>query len=54
MAYPLLVDGRNVYDPEAMTRLGFIYCGIGRGMPVHFPVGAHAVPPAGVPATAAR
>jgi UDPglucose 6-dehydrogenase len=37
LAYPLLVDGRNIYEPEAMTRLGFIYCGIGRGQPVHYP-----------------
>jgi UDPglucose 6-dehydrogenase len=37
MAFPLLVDGRNVYEPEAMTRLGFIYCGMGRSQPVHYP-----------------
>jgi UDPglucose 6-dehydrogenase len=37
MAFPLLVDGRNVYDPEMMTRLGFIYCGMGRRQPAHFP-----------------
>lgn len=37
MAFPLLVDGRNVYEPEAMTRLGFIYCGVGRGQPIHYP-----------------
>jgi UDPglucose 6-dehydrogenase len=39
MAFPLLVDGRNIYDPDAMTRLGFIYCGIGRRQPVHYPPG---------------
>ncbi len=27
----VLVDGRNLYDPEEMTRLGFHYQGIGRG-----------------------
>jgi UDPglucose 6-dehydrogenase len=37
LAYPLLVDGRNLYEPEAMTRLGYVYCGIGRGQPVHYP-----------------
>ena len=28
---PLLVDGRNLYDPERMKALGFEYHGIGRG-----------------------
>ena len=28
---PLLVDGRNLYDPERMKSLGFEYHGIGRG-----------------------
>jgi UDPglucose 6-dehydrogenase len=37
MAYPLLVDGRNVYDPTTMINLGFIYAGVGRGQPVHRP-----------------
>jgi UDPglucose 6-dehydrogenase len=27
---PLLIDGRNLYDPEKMTGLGFEYHGIGR------------------------
>jgi UDPglucose 6-dehydrogenase len=30
MASPLLIDGRNVYDPEQMRRLGFDYVGVGR------------------------
>ncbi len=37
MAFPLLIDGRNVYDPDVMTRLGFIYAGVGRRQPVHYP-----------------
>ena len=28
---PLLIDGRNLYDPERMAALGFEYHGIGRG-----------------------
>jgi UDPglucose 6-dehydrogenase len=37
MAFPLLVDGRNIYNPETLTELGFIYCGLGRRQPVHYP-----------------
>jgi UDPglucose 6-dehydrogenase len=31
MRRPVLVDGRNIYDPEAMIALGFTYRGVGRG-----------------------
>lgn len=31
MKQPVVVDGRNIYDPEEMSRLGFRYRGIGRG-----------------------
>jgi UDPglucose 6-dehydrogenase len=27
---PVIIDGRNIYDPAVMKRLGFIYSGIGR------------------------
>jgi UDPglucose 6-dehydrogenase len=30
MRRPVVVDGRNVYDPEEMRRMGFVYRGIGR------------------------
>ena len=28
---PVMVDGRNIYDPEHMRKLGFSYYGVGRG-----------------------
>jgi UDPglucose 6-dehydrogenase len=28
---PVIFDGRNVYDPEALRELGFKYFGVGRG-----------------------
>ena len=31
MAYPIVVDGRNLYDPARMSAEGFMYCSIGRG-----------------------
>jgi UDPglucose 6-dehydrogenase len=31
MKQPVLVDGRNLYDPQQMGRLGFHYRGVGRG-----------------------
>ena len=30
---PLILDGRNLYDPALMRELGIDYVGIGRGMP---------------------
>ena len=30
MAHPLILDGRNIFDPNYMQDLGFIYKGIGR------------------------
>jgi UDPglucose 6-dehydrogenase len=31
MRQPVIVDGRNIYDPDRMRELGFVYRGIGRG-----------------------
>jgi len=31
MRRPIVVDGRNIYEPEVMRGLGFIYRGMGRG-----------------------
>ncbi len=30
MRVPALIDGRNLYDPEKMKKLGFLYRGVGR------------------------
>ncbi len=32
MRRPILIDGRNIYDPAQMRELGFIYRGVGRGI----------------------
>ena len=31
MRRPVIIDGRNIYDPAAVRALGFVYYGIGRG-----------------------
>ncbi len=31
MRYPLIIDGRNIYDQGEVERLGFTYIGVGRG-----------------------
>jgi UDPglucose 6-dehydrogenase len=31
MRLPVIVDGRNIYDPKKMLEMGFIYRGVGRG-----------------------
>jgi UDPglucose 6-dehydrogenase len=37
LTQPLIFDGRNIYDPALMQRLGFEYYAIGRGLPVAAP-----------------
>ena len=44
LKYPIVIDGRNLYDPEVMAALGFTYYSVGRAT-------AH---PDGVPAAALR
>jgi len=31
MSKPVVLDGRNIYEPEALVKMGFEYYGIGRG-----------------------
>jgi UDPglucose 6-dehydrogenase len=38
MKQPIVLDGRNLYDPEEMAQAGIIYWGVGRGTE---PVCAH-------------
>jgi hypothetical protein len=33
MTYPVVVDGRNLLDPESARAAGFRYVGVGRGVP---------------------
>ena len=36
---PLIFDGRNLYDPRQLQAKGFLYYGIGRGLPSPQPQG---------------
>ena len=40
LSSPVVFDGRNLYDPELMSRLGFDYFGIGRGNSIADPAEA--------------
>jgi UDPglucose 6-dehydrogenase len=30
MTHPIVLDGRNIFDPEKMEEMGFVYKSIGR------------------------
>jgi len=30
LSYPIVIDGRNLYNPQRMAELGFLYCSVGR------------------------
>ena len=36
MATPVIVDLRNIYSPDEVSRNGFLYCGVGRPQPVAY------------------
>ncbi|MCY7316797.1 MAG: hypothetical protein LH480_14605 [Rubrivivax sp.] len=40
MRTPVLFDGRNLYEPQAVATLGFEYLGIGRGSTGPLPAAA--------------
>lgn len=44
MHEPILVDGRNLYDPETMRQHGFVYRGVGRGYNGEGRTNGHATP----------
>jgi UDPglucose 6-dehydrogenase len=37
MRSPVIIDGRNLYDPHEMAARGFTYWGVGRGIPPVLP-----------------
>jgi len=43
MKYPIVIDGRNLYDPETMSAAGFTYYSVGRppAIPESRPAATH-------------
>jgi len=35
MSKPIIVDGRNIYEPDVMAEQGFVYRAVGRGSSYH-------------------
>jgi UDPglucose 6-dehydrogenase len=35
MKQPIIMDGRNLWDPDHMREMGFTYFGVGRGMMIN-------------------
>jgi UDPglucose 6-dehydrogenase len=44
MRQPVILDGRNVHDPKLMAERGFVYRGVGRGVPLGEATGSAARP----------
>ena len=44
MRTPLLLDGRNLFEPEEAVAAGFAYVGVGRGVANTYPLPVNALP----------